>query len=203
VTALINALWTLAQSGKSGPLLTEYRAALERIESFTTPRFERFSGDLQCQKGCDSCCVAGLSLLAVEALSMLEHLEKEDFPKKTNERPSHCPFLGQAGACSVYPARPVVCRTQGLPLVLDAQASENTSELRIVGQVGDRPVALCPLNFQEDAPPADALLDSEVISQLLFTVDQRFRASAGLSPGSDRISLAELFSVVAGQKQVC
>jgi hypothetical protein len=195
-------LKNLVQGGESSLLLTEYRAALARIEAFTAPRFTRFSGYLKCQKGCDSCCVAGLSLLPVEALSVMEHVEKHGLSSNVGMRESHCVFLDAEGSCAIYEARPVVCRTQGLPLLLGPQSpeepapgsAENTSELRIVGESQGRKVVVCPLNFtgEEAAAAGDAVLDAGAISTLLFTVDQRFRQGLGMEPDAERVPMADL-----------
>ncbi len=49
-------------------------------------------------------------------------------------------------ACAIYPSRPLICRTQGLPLLIEAED-------------GEQEVVFCPLNFT--APDAVDDLDEE------------------------------------------
>jgi len=70
---------------------------------------------LVCRKGCDDCCQDDLAVFPVEAEVIRRHLE----PLLISEQPhppGKCAFLDSAGACRIYPWRPYVCRTQGLPL---------------------------------------------------------------------------------------
>jgi len=70
---------------------------------------------LACDRGCIDCCVDELTVFQVEADRILRHyaqLLAENAP----HLPGACAFLDQDGACRIYPHRPYVCRTQGLPL---------------------------------------------------------------------------------------
>jgi len=85
-----------------------------------------------------------------------------------------CPLLDQ-GRCSLYPARPIICRTHGLPL--------------LVGEGPERRVDFCPENFQGvDTLPASALIDLEKLNRLLATVNAVFLRDTGLS--DERITIA-------------
>jgi Fe-S-cluster containining protein len=85
-------------------------------------------GEWPCRKGCDDCCrrlasvplVSGVEWSAIEkAIEALPGLIAETVRQRVQEsaagvRPFTCPLLDrEAGACLVYEARPVQCRTYG------------------------------------------------------------------------------------------
>lgn len=70
---------------------------------------------LRCGPGCTDCCVDGITVFEVEA----ERIRREATPvlkARSPAPPGRCAFLDDSGACRIYPQRPYVCRTQGLPL---------------------------------------------------------------------------------------
>lgn len=75
---------------------------------------EHHGSDLHCRLGCHGCCRDNLSVFTVEA----EHIRQNapEVLKTDPAPPGGCAFLDQAGACRIYPNRPYVCRSQGLPL---------------------------------------------------------------------------------------
>jgi hypothetical protein len=75
----------------------------------------RHAGRLRCAPGCHQCCVDGISVFEIEAALILKHhpdLLRSGSPRDAGA----CPFLDEREHCRVYPHRPYVCRTQGLPL---------------------------------------------------------------------------------------
>lgn len=85
--------------------------ASQRAEVLTS----KLGSLLVCRKGCDSCCQDDLAVFPIEAEVILRHCE----PLLTFDQPhplGKCAFLDADGACRIYPWRPYVCRTQGLPL---------------------------------------------------------------------------------------
>ena len=108
----------------------------------------RHVGRLPCTRGCSQCCIDDLSVFPVEALHIQrrhEALLREGAPHP----PGACAFLSGDGACRIYPERPYVCRTQGLPL-------------RWFDPDGDEPVErrdICPL--RDTGPPITELLDGD------------------------------------------
>ena len=99
----------------------ELRVLHERIAS-RSEAIASSHGTWPCRRGCDMCCTrlaavpelteAEWTLLrpAVEALPTRVHRRIEAL--KGAVRPIVCPFL-EDGACLVYEARPVACRTYG------------------------------------------------------------------------------------------
>lgn len=85
-----------------------------------------------------------------------------------------CPLLDEAGRCKVYAARPLICRSHGLPIQ--------------VGPSTQRDV--CPLNFPDGPEPAE-LPDADVLNvnslnAILAVIDAVEHGGRG-----DRVSLLD------------
>jgi hypothetical protein len=95
--------------------------------------------------GCSDCCVDGISVFEIEA-ERICHNHERLLETETPHPEGACAFLDQAGACRVYPQRPYVCRTQGLPLSwVEESPLGAPTELRDI----------CVLN--EPGPPIESL----------------------------------------------
>lgn len=145
----------------------------------------------QCKSGCARCCYADLSVFEVEAqnirnwFSILPQNEKSllrekwSVPQKEaltfqNEQQKSCVFLHDE-KCSIYEARPLICRTQGLPL----KFKDNN----------DVYIDICPLNdsilqVSEEPDVLNLELVNLILSQI-ETVDAKGIAR-------DRIKLVDL-----------
>lgn len=83
-------------------------------------------------------------------------------------------------ACAIYPARPIICRTQGLPMGF----SESSS------------IDVCPLNFT--GTPVSSIdkkyvLDAGKIAENLMRLNLAYCMAKGeMNKAGDRINLAEL-----------
>ncbi|MCK5691093.1 YkgJ family cysteine cluster protein [Myxococcota bacterium] len=139
---------------------------LDRVDSFFDTVESEFGTHMQCGKGCSACCIGGLTITPIEAAWISHHypeLQKPENPKiqaKGAESDSPpCAYLDSEGACTIYQARPVVCRTHGLPIRLDDV------------------IQTCHLNFQgkplEDLPPG-SVLNQQTISTMLAAINAAF-----------------------------
>ena len=70
---------------------------------------------IHCRKGCSSCCL-DLTVWPVEYYAILNEMKVTNWPKPEQDDPRACGFLDANGACRMYPFRPIICRTHGLPL---------------------------------------------------------------------------------------
>ncbi len=70
---------------------------------------------LVCARGCSGCCVDDISVFVVEA-ELIRRRHASLLEQGEPHAPGACAFLDAEGACRIYPQRPYVCRTQGLPL---------------------------------------------------------------------------------------
>jgi Fe-S-cluster containining protein len=136
-----------------------YRQLIEQVGEMTAKLSARYAEHLVCQAGCSGCCHHHLSIFAVEAeavreailllpenvRAIIERQAHEVIEREAKGEPVACPLLVE-NRCSIYEARPLICRTQGLPLLLEAED-------------GGQEVDFCPLNFT--APKAIDDLDED------------------------------------------
>src|SRR4051812_8425307 len=128
--------------------LDEHRAAIAKIDAAVASSTTKAGSALTCHRGCDSCCVDGLTVLPVEAALIEDAIERgvAGPPSTPSAQPGRCAFLDVDGACSIYAVRPVVCRTHGLAL-------KKGASLPIVSS--------CALNYTTRAPTTDEALNAE------------------------------------------
>jgi Fe-S-cluster containining protein len=160
--------------------LENYRALLARVDELCGQTVSRFESHISCRPGCDACC-RHLSLFAVEAaalkaaLELLPPQEAELIREKgLTAPPDRCPLLHD-GLCLLYQARPIICRTHGLPLLVSRE-----------GQSG---VDFCPENFQGvETIPGSAIIHLDRLNEMLAAINALFLRSF---PGPERIAMAE------------
>ncbi|WP_429884471.1 YkgJ family cysteine cluster protein [Geoalkalibacter halelectricus] len=166
--------------------LNNYFDLRARVDQWCQKVEADFPTQVRCEKGCASCC-RHLSLFWVEAVALA--LALEDLPENQAERlreraaeatlDSPCPLL-EEGACMLYAARPLICRTHGLPLLLEND--------------GDSTVDFCEKNFTDlDALPAQAVLDLNLLNTTLAAINNLFISEVfqGRPPDQPRLSIAE------------
>jgi uncharacterized protein len=173
--------------------LAEHRAALAKIDDAVAQVSARAGDALTCKRGCDSCCVDGLSVLPVEA-ALIEAHGGRPSPR---QREGMCAFLDDDGACTVYEARPVLCRTHGLAL----KSTDNGDTSRGLRVLNDD-VSACSLNYTTRAPAAAEVLDATKLMMLLVTVDRRYRARVGIADDISRIALSDLGRELRGTAKI-
>lgn len=161
--------------------LENYLALVERVDALCARTVDQFAPHILCRKGCDACC-RHLSVFAVEAAALKEALEKLPPHEYALLRAaavdaspdSPCPLLHD-GLCLLYQARPIICRTHGLPLLLQRD--------------GESCVDFCPENFRGvENIPGSAVIDLERLNALLATINTLYLQEF---PGPERVTLAE------------
>jgi Fe-S-cluster containining protein len=170
--------------------LTEYLALRDRVDAFADGVQQRRAADMQCRRGCAGCCHAELAVCAVEAAAIRAQVGALDEPARAALRARaavdtaepRCVMLGADDACAIYAARPLVCRSQGLPLRYPA---ELIPEQSVRARAGAGAVTWCPLNFTaaKERPPAAAdVLDAERVDQTLALINRRYADRTGADP---------------------
>ncbi len=143
----------------------------------------RHADRLQCRRGCHACCVDELTVTRIEAEQI-----RRAHPGLLATGPPHpvgaCAFLDAEGACRIYAERPLVCRTQGLPLQMFFEDE--------AGEIEERR-DICPLNL-EGGPPLEALAEEAL--WLVGVHELRLSSIDEAAGGSDetRIRLRDLFA---------
>jgi len=145
-----------------------------------------YSKHLVCAVDCSACCRHHLSVFEVEAATVRRAVRS--LPRETRETlklqaqqalagtaqgdSPPCPLLIDQ-KCSIYASRPIICRTQGLPLLIERDD-------------GIQQVDFCPRNFS--APGATNDLDEnhlvvlEEMNERLVQANLRHCAKIGLDP---------------------
>lgn len=175
---------TLAQFDPD--MLRNYQQLAGRVAELCGQIEERCREHLACRVGCDSCC-RHLSLFWVEAVALAWALKQADpaLAETIRQQARHatpdgpCPLL-LGGRCLLYAARPLICRTHGLPLLLERD--------------GERRIDYCPLNFQQATTlPPGALVNLETLNATLAAVNALFvrELFGAAGPPVERLTIAE------------
>ena len=164
--------------------IQEYHQLLADLDAEIARIGEMHAATLSCRPRCSSCCVA-FSVLPIEAaclrkaLAALPSASRERLGHTLAEGHDHCPLLID-DLCSIYAARPVICRTQGLPL---AYVDEERQAIE---------VSACPLNFpNEYAFAPESLLFMDGFNTRLSELNHAWCRTLGLPPDR-RIPLREI-----------
>jgi Fe-S-cluster containining protein len=166
--------------------LNNYRILVERVDALGQRIEAEFRAQIACRRGCDACC-RHLSLFWVEGVALAQALDdlSEPVAERIRERARRaaadgpCPLL-EAGACLLYAARPIICRTHGLPL--------------LAGEGEARRIDYCPENFRDiDTLPAGAVIDLDRLNTTLAAINALFVSEAfcGRLPDRERLTIAE------------
>jgi uncharacterized protein len=155
-----------------------------KVDAFFARVAERHAADMQCATGCADCCHVQLTITAIEAAAIralvagwpVARRAALAGPPRTADR---CAALDAADRCQIYEARPLVCRSHGVPIRM-RQASLPV-------------VQACHRNFTRAAPDPDCVLDQTTLSATLYAVDA---AEAGGAP-PPRVELAGLLAELA------
>lgn len=153
--------------GQFDQLLTGYRQLVTRIDSHAAAVATSCGDQLACHPGCAGCC-RQITVSAIEALALWRALQ--DIPPAeaatlraaavAAEASEECPLL-EGELCRLYAARPLICRTHGLPLLVEDEAG--------------RRVDFCPLNFTAGGSlPGALVLDLERLNTLLSLLNRQF-----------------------------
>ncbi len=111
-------------------IIAKYENLIAEIDVFARVLQEKHFNDIRCKIGCTTCCQADISIFPIEAFYMQNHFSQKNINNSNNK---YCPFLHN-DSCIHYKHRPIVCRTQGFPLLYSAE--NNSFE-----------ISLCHLNF--------------------------------------------------------
>lgn len=171
--------------------VSHYDQLLAKADAFFSA-VEGRGADLRCGEGCSACCHAELSVSRVEADSIRNALRASEQREELRARAAsdtqgECVMLIN-GRCAVYAARPLVCRTQGLPLAYPAGVVPEEA-VRARGHGVE--VTWCPLNFTVQAPAREDILGASVLDEALVLVNRAHCDAMDADP-LERLSLREI-----------
>jgi len=170
-------------------LLDNYYQMVARVDALCRGIQEMLPGQITCSEGCSSCCTA-ITLFPVEAAALHAALEALPDSHRASIRRhvaaqsegERCPLL-EDHRCLLYDARPIICRTHGLP-ILYAEGNQ-------------RKVDCCPLNLGEAEQPlsGSAVIDLDKLNTLLVAVNALFLSHADAIDQPERLTIAEALKV--------
>ena len=176
--------------------LSGYRAFIDRVDQFCHNISSTYASEITCKAGCSSCCLH-ISLFPIEAAVVAEALAKlpiemlqllaSRIDRSGNEP---CPLL-VADHCVVYQARPLICRTHGLPLLIESD--------------GVKRVTFCEDNFQGVAAlPGSAVLNLETLNSTLAALNSSYAADTRQTADPcARVTIAAIIkSVIASEDKI-
>jgi len=166
--------------------LGNYRNLVARVDELCRRIAAEYGEYLTCGEGCDGCC-RHVSLFPVEAVALAAALGGLPAERAAHIRElaraastaDACPLL-ENGRCLLYAARPIICRTHGMPL--------------LVSQEGKKRIDFCPKNFRGVASiPAVAVINLELLNATLAAINAVFSTSRrdSAEPEQHRLSIAE------------
>lgn len=165
-----------------------YAALVAKVDAFVDRVTARHGDDLRCGPGCAMCCHDRLTITTVEADAILAWADAQDDATRAAVATAaaaapddRCAALGDDDRCRIYAARPLVCRSHGIPIRLHER--------------GLPVVTACTLNFTARGPglaDADCILDQTLVSTTLAVIDR----AAGGDP-EQRVDLAGLLADLA------
>jgi Fe-S-cluster containining protein len=176
----------LCPGGDLEVALAPYRALVEQVDQLCERIVETFPDQIVCRAGCAGCCTLQ-GVLPVEAASLALALRRLPDPEaelmrgrlKTAKETERCPLLTD-DCCPLYAARPIICRTHGLPLLVEDEHGTRV----------DR----CPLNFTSLATlPGTAVIRLETLNLALVAANRHFLATCfAKTTLPERIPLCEI-----------
>lgn len=170
----------------------------ENVSDFFALFHKKHELNMQCAKGCAQCCRVQLSVFLVEAQRIFDwwqQLQQDDRQNLSgiwNSQPIDVPsseklskkcFFLFNEVCSVYPVRPIICRSQGLPLQMKRAQTESEDNSTTIE------LSVCELNFVNDysLPGQSEWLDLDRLNTLLSIAEQH-TPSSDISPDIIRLS---------------
>ena len=168
---------------KRATLIAQYAALCRYCDQAFAAARRRYPDQMRCAKGCAACCILE-TVVPLEAVMIAEYLASRAHsrPMPDEAAADQCAWLDQAASCRIYPARPIICRTHGLPLRYPDQLDPD----------------ICPLNlletFSRDIDP-QCVLDAERITTNLLRLNVAFCMLIGSGEAAgERISLRDLLA---------
>jgi uncharacterized protein len=166
--------------------LKNYYNLLAKVDELCRRVTAECGEHLACRAGCAGCC-KHLSLFPVEAAALATALDALPEDRAGHIRvlagaatAAACPLL-ENGRCLLYAARPIICRTHGLPL--------------LTGQGEEQRIDYCPENFKGTTSlPADAVLNLDLLNTTLAAINAVFTATE--QSGQERLSIAEALLLI-------
>lgn len=164
--------------------LENYRQLTARVDALCATIVAALGEQITCSAGCSSCCTS-ITVFPVEAASMREVLQQlpdqlaEEILRHVAEHADgeRCPLLLH-DRCLLYEARPIICRTHGLPIIYTADGQHKSD--------------CCPLNLTEvESLSGSSVVDLDRLNTLLVAVNSIYLTQTDSAEPDVRVTIAE------------
>lgn len=168
-------------------LLENYKQLVARVDALCDAISLSLGGQITCSAGCSSCCTA-ITVFPVEAAAMRETLDSfpalqaEEIRRHVLEHADgeRCPLLLHHH-CLLYDARPIICRTHGLPIIYTNNGQRNSD--------------CCPLNMNEtESLSGSQVVDLDKLNTLLAAVNSIHLSRSDGAESPERLTIAEVIT---------
>jgi Fe-S-cluster containining protein len=165
-------------------LLDNYRQLINRIDALCKGIESALGDQITCSDGCSSCCTA-ITLFPVEAAALREALDAlpENEAESIRQHVAlyasgeRCPLLSHHH-CLLYNARPVICRTHGLPITYTEDHQHKSD--------------CCPHNLTEaETVSGSNVIDLDRLNTLLVAVNSLYLSQIDAMEYPERITITE------------
>ncbi|HBA73161.1 MAG: hypothetical protein A2X82_01365 [Geobacteraceae bacterium GWC2_55_20] len=165
-------------------LLDNYKQLVARIDALCGAIKASLADQITCSEGCSSCCTA-ITLFPVEAAALrgaLEELPEQEAQEIRQHVDLHagserCPLLSHH-RCLLYRARPIICRTHGLPITYTEDNLRKSD--------------CCPLNLSEaESVSGSSVIDLDKLNTLLVAVNALYLSQSETVESPERLTIVE------------
>jgi len=163
--------------------LENYKQLTARVDALCNTIAAKLGEQITCSAGCSSCCIS-ITIFPVEAAAMREALESlpdrqaEEIRRHVSEHVEgeRCPLLFHH-RCLLYEARPIICRTHGLPIIYTTEAQRNSD--------------CCPHNLTEfESLSGTSVVDLDKLNTLLVAVNSIYMSQTETAETQLRVTIA-------------
>ncbi len=164
--------------------LKNYRQLIERVDALCVSIASSLGNQITCSAGCSSCCTS-ITVFPVEAaalriaLKSLPDRQAEEIIRHVSEHAGdeRCPLLLHH-RCLLYEARPIICRTHGLPIIFTTDSH--------------RSIDCCPHNITEtESLSGSNVIDLDKLNTLLVAVNSIYLTQTESVEEDIRVTIAE------------
>ena len=172
-----------------------YKKLLQKIDQHIEKVHRRNPRAFVCKSGCADCCVCEISVWRIEYENIREYLKLSTVSFHPSAKKDKCPFLNDEDLCSIYPARPIVCRLWGAPILFGPgeEPLPNVDEIskRITSDKGV--LTCCNKNYTEDSSlkkiKADDIINLDLVLSTLAAINHVYCKELGFDP-TERFKLS-------------
>jgi uncharacterized protein len=163
--------------------LDNYKQLTSRVDALCNTIAATLGEQITCSAGCSSCCIP-ITVFPVEAAALKEAIESlpvkqaDKIRRHVSEHAEDecCPLLFNH-RCLLYEARPIICRTHGLPIIYTANDQRNSD--------------CCPRNLAgAESLPGSSVVDLDKLNTLLVAVNSIYVSQAEIAETTVRVTIA-------------